>query len=153
MIFNKLIGLFSNDLSIDLGTANTIVIAKGRGMQTKKLDILFSEKIKLFAPALLFKELNKQKNLEDIKFKSGFSDEDLKVFIKILEFRIDIVSNEELSDKISEAEEVSTHTKDTLYFAAALKKNCPIWSGEKRFKKQTRVEVFNTKDLANKFGL
>ncbi len=32
MIFNKLIGLFSNDLSIDLGTANTIVIAKGRGI-------------------------------------------------------------------------------------------------------------------------
>jgi rod shape-determining protein MreB len=32
MIFNKLIGLFSNDLSIDLGTANTIVIAKGHGI-------------------------------------------------------------------------------------------------------------------------
>ncbi|MBN2896992.1 MAG: rod shape-determining protein [Campylobacterales bacterium] len=32
MIFNKLIGLFSNDLSIDLGTANTLVIAKGRGI-------------------------------------------------------------------------------------------------------------------------
>ncbi|SFV74970.1 Rod shape-determining protein MreB [hydrothermal vent metagenome] len=32
MLFNKLIGLFSNDLSIDLGTANTIVIAKGRGI-------------------------------------------------------------------------------------------------------------------------
>ncbi|WP_295021475.1 rod shape-determining protein [Sulfurimonas sp.] len=32
MIFSKLIGLFSNDLSIDLGTANTIVIAKGRGI-------------------------------------------------------------------------------------------------------------------------
>ena len=32
MIFNKIIGRFSNDLSIDLGTANTIVIAKGRGI-------------------------------------------------------------------------------------------------------------------------
>lgn len=32
MILNKLIGLFSNDLAIDLGTANTIVIAKGRGI-------------------------------------------------------------------------------------------------------------------------
>ncbi|MEJ2413961.1 MAG: rod shape-determining protein [Sulfurimonas sp.] len=32
MIFNKLIGLFSSDLSIDLGTANTIVIAKGKGI-------------------------------------------------------------------------------------------------------------------------
>jgi rod shape-determining protein MreB len=32
MLFNKFIGMFSNDLSIDLGTANTIVIAKGRGI-------------------------------------------------------------------------------------------------------------------------
>ena len=32
MIFNKLIGLFSNDLAIDLGTANTLVIAKGQGI-------------------------------------------------------------------------------------------------------------------------
>ena len=32
MIFNKFIGLFSNDLSIDLGTANTLVIVKGKGI-------------------------------------------------------------------------------------------------------------------------
>ncbi len=32
MIFNKLIGLFSSDLAIDLGTANTLVIAKGQGI-------------------------------------------------------------------------------------------------------------------------
>ncbi|MDA3946897.1 MAG: rod shape-determining protein [Helicobacteraceae bacterium] len=32
MIFNKLIGLFSNDLAIDLGTANTLVIARGHGI-------------------------------------------------------------------------------------------------------------------------
>jgi rod shape-determining protein MreB len=32
MILSKLIGMFSNDLSIDLGTANTLVIAKGQGI-------------------------------------------------------------------------------------------------------------------------
>ncbi len=32
MFFNKIIGLFSNDLAIDLGTANTLVIAKGHGI-------------------------------------------------------------------------------------------------------------------------
>lgn len=31
-MFRKLIGLFSNDLSIDLGTANTIVYSKGQGI-------------------------------------------------------------------------------------------------------------------------
>ena len=32
MIFDKIFGLFSNDLAIDLGTANTLVYAKGRGI-------------------------------------------------------------------------------------------------------------------------
>lgn len=32
MILDKIIGLFSHDISIDLGTANTIVLAKGRGI-------------------------------------------------------------------------------------------------------------------------
>ena len=32
MILDAIAGLFSNDLAIDLGTANTLVYAKGRGM-------------------------------------------------------------------------------------------------------------------------
>ncbi len=31
-MFSKLIGLFSNDLSIDLGTANTLIYVRGKGM-------------------------------------------------------------------------------------------------------------------------
>jgi len=32
MMFNKILGLFSNDLAIDLGTANTLVSVKGKGI-------------------------------------------------------------------------------------------------------------------------
>jgi rod shape-determining protein MreB len=32
MIFNSLLGLFSNDLAIDLGTANTLIYVKGQGI-------------------------------------------------------------------------------------------------------------------------
>jgi rod shape-determining protein MreB len=32
MLFNKLIGMFSSDLAVDLGTANTLVIVKGKGI-------------------------------------------------------------------------------------------------------------------------
>jgi len=31
-MFKKFLGLFSNDLSIDLGTANTLVYVKGQGI-------------------------------------------------------------------------------------------------------------------------
>ena len=32
MIFDSLLGFFSNDLAIDLGTANTLVYVKGKGI-------------------------------------------------------------------------------------------------------------------------
>ena len=32
MIFDRLLGLFSNDLAIDLGTATTLVYVKGEGI-------------------------------------------------------------------------------------------------------------------------
>lgn len=32
MLFNNLIGMFSNDLAVDLGTANTLVFVKGKGI-------------------------------------------------------------------------------------------------------------------------
>jgi predicted nucleic acid-binding protein len=39
------------------------------------------------------------------------------------------------------------HLKDVEYFALALKLDCPIWSNEKAFKKQSRVKVISTKEL------
>ena len=32
VMYDRLWGLFSNDLAIDLGTANTLIYAKGRGI-------------------------------------------------------------------------------------------------------------------------
>ena len=32
MIFDAILGMFSNDLAIDLGTANTLVYMKGKGI-------------------------------------------------------------------------------------------------------------------------
>ena len=32
MFFHNILGMFSNDLAIDLGTANTLVYVKGRGI-------------------------------------------------------------------------------------------------------------------------
>ena len=32
MIIDKLLGMFSKDMAIDLGTANTLVVVKGQGV-------------------------------------------------------------------------------------------------------------------------
>ncbi|MBI2131051.1 hypothetical protein HYU10_04760 [Candidatus Woesearchaeota archaeon] len=39
------------------------------------------------------------------------------------------------------------HTKDMPYFALALASDCAIWSGEKRFKQQSKVKIYSTSEL------
>jgi rod shape-determining protein MreB len=40
MLFDPILGLFSNDLAIDLGTANTLVYVKGRGIVLKEPSVV-----------------------------------------------------------------------------------------------------------------
>jgi rod shape-determining protein MreB len=40
MVFNQLLGLFSNDLAIDLGTANTLVYLKGKGIVFREPSVV-----------------------------------------------------------------------------------------------------------------
>lgn len=44
MLFNKLFGAFSSDLAIDLGTANTLVFAKGRGIVCNEPSVVVVRK-------------------------------------------------------------------------------------------------------------
>ena len=43
-MFNKLFGLFSNDLAIDLGTANTLVYARGKGIVCSEPSVVAVQK-------------------------------------------------------------------------------------------------------------
>jgi rod shape-determining protein MreB len=44
MLFNKILGLFSNDLAIDLGTANTLVYVKGKGIVCNEPSVVVMRK-------------------------------------------------------------------------------------------------------------
>ncbi|MDQ1340987.1 MAG: rod shape-determining protein MreB, partial [Campylobacterota bacterium] len=44
MILDKLIGMFSNDMAIDLGTANTIIIVKGKGILINEPSVVAVQK-------------------------------------------------------------------------------------------------------------
>jgi rod shape-determining protein MreB len=44
MLFNKLLGMFSNDLAIDLGTANTLVFVKGKGIVCNEPSVVVVRK-------------------------------------------------------------------------------------------------------------
>ena len=44
MIFDRLLGLFSNDLAIDLGTANTLVYVRGEGIVCNEPSVVAVQK-------------------------------------------------------------------------------------------------------------
>ena len=44
MVFNYLLGLFSNDLAIDLGTANTLIYVKGKGIVSNEPSVVAVKK-------------------------------------------------------------------------------------------------------------
>ena len=44
MVFNKILGFFSNDLAIDLGTANTLVYIKGKGIVCNEPSVVVIRK-------------------------------------------------------------------------------------------------------------
>lgn len=44
MIFNKIVGMFSNDLAVDLGTANTLVFVRGKGIVCNEPSVVVVRK-------------------------------------------------------------------------------------------------------------
>ena len=138
-------------LVIDANRLFAGIITKGKGLQSWTLDILFSDRVKLFAPFRVLAEL--EKNREEIKAKSGFSLREFEAFVGITKLRIKFIPLEKFLDEIPEAKKLAPHLKDVQYFALALSLNCPIWSEEKGFKEQSKVKIYNTKELIDKLGL
>ncbi|MDO8626939.1 MAG: PIN domain-containing protein [Candidatus Diapherotrites archaeon] len=112
------------------------------------VDLIFSPKLELIAPELLFVEMRKHKS--ELMGKSEFSEPEFEILFSLLESRIKIIPLEEFIDLIPEAEKLlEKHIKDAPYLALALRFNCPFWSYEKRFKKIGKAESLNTKELVD----
>ena len=105
---------------------------------------------KLISPDFALEELMEDK--ERIKEFARIDDVGFMFLFSLLERKImEIYPKEKYEDSLSEAGNISPHGKDVHkddpYFALALSFNAPIWSDEKSFKKQSKVEVFSTSDL------
>lgn len=105
----------------------------------------------LASPQYCFEELAGDK--ERINKYSGTDDEQFSKLLSLLETFITSVPESEYSEFAHEAETLAPHQKDVPYFAVALSKNCPIWSDEKAFKKQSRIKVFSTAELLKELSL
>ncbi len=116
---------------------------------TRKL--LINPNLELYSPEYALDELNK--HFEEIMLKSKIDIGVFELYKKILSWFVKVIPISEYKDFKNEAELITPDEDDTQYFALALKLNCPIWSNDKRLKKQSRIKVFNTEDLLRELKL
>mgnify|MGYP001614061177 CR=1 FL=1 len=133
-------------LVVDANILISILIAKG-----SKHKLFFSEKIASNSPDRILFEIGK--HWSGLSDKSGLSENDLEMEFSLVRMQLNTYSLNELSEWIKEGAAISPDPDDAEYFALALKLNCPIWSEEKRLKKQSKVKVYNTVELLKELGL
>ncbi|MCX6709271.1 MAG: PIN domain-containing protein [Candidatus Woesearchaeota archaeon] len=129
------------DLVVDANILMSALIAT----EGKTCDLMFDDRLTLFAPEFLFDEIEKHK--EEVFLKSGLSEADFELFMSIISSRIEILPRNEFEKHIPEAREITPDPDDSEYFALALKLGCGIWSNDKRLKNQYKIRVYSTKDL------
>ena len=101
--------------------------------------------LELFMPPHALIELERHK--EEICEKSGITIEEFEFAFSNLQVSITLVPTSFFDECKSEAKKLIPHLKDVSFFALALKLGCAIWSEEKTFKRQNKVDIFNIKEL------
>jgi len=119
---------------------SALVITKGF-----TYDLIFNDKIRLFAPEYLLEEFEEHR--EEIIEKSKLSEEELQLFLSLISTKIDFIPYTEFKEFIKQSEEITPDPDDTEYLALALKLNCSIWSNDKRLKNQDKIKIYSTDEL------
>ena len=109
--------------------------------------LLFHPKLVLYSPSYALEELSKYKEL--IIKKTERSDEEIEWLLKLLNRLIIFVDEEEYAEFSAEAKKICPDPEDDAFFALALKLRCGIWSNDKELKKQSRIDIYDSKEVAD----
>ncbi len=125
---------------------NVVIAALLRPGKTR--DLFFSSNVQLFSPIHLLEELSAHQ--EELRAKTGL---DRPTYLHSVE---DMISNIIILQPISllpnepHARRICPDHKDWPFFAAAFYLNCPLWSNDKRLKKQNEITVYDTASMSKK---
>lgn len=120
----------------------------------KIIEKLSNSGCSLISPVFVFEEL--AKNKEKVKKFAKLDESAFAFLFSLLELKIESFSKDAYEEFLPEANTISPHgehEKDDPYFALALAFNSPIWSDEGAFKRQHKVKIFSTRELARLLDL
>ena len=126
---------------VDANKLFSALLSKGSVFEVFLLN-KSSNKIKFMAPEFLFFEIGR--NLGEIVERSKLPSTELSRVFNIIKEQVEPISFEDFNEFAEQAEKLSPHKKDIQYFSLALAFNCGIWSDEKSFRLQPKVEIIST---------
>jgi len=103
--------------------------------------------LELASPQRLLEELEKYE--QEMAEKSGLGIENVEKAIALVLSNIRIVKREEYAMHEQRAQALAPDKDDAPFFALALALDYPIWSNEKRLKRQGEVKVYCTGEIAS----
>ncbi len=113
-------------------------------------QLLLNESFEFYLPEIVIIELKKY--LLYIIQKSGITEDEIKNLLNALLENLKLVPLDEYEEQMDEAMEImgKIDEKDTQFIALALSiKNDGIWSNDKHFDEQTKIQVYKTIDIIN----
>ena len=133
---------------VDVNVVLSSLLGEGDSFNVFAINEIFN-KFEFVAPEFLLTELEKHK--QEIFKRSKLSKDEFEDVLEFVIKQITFVPKSEFEDFLPKAKEsLFKHLKDVQYLALALKLDCPIFSGDKLFKKLSPVEVLTPKEMLNK---
>ena len=129
-------------LVVDVNVIFSALIKRGNSFIVFEKNRLF-KKMEFIAPEFMFSELDSK--MERLVKETNLTKNELDEAILFIKKQITIAPTSEFIDKLAEATELNF--KDSPYLALALKFECPIFSGDKRLKEQTKVKIISPREL------
>lgn len=113
--------------------------------------IITDSGLEFYYPEISLNELKRYERL--ILDKSRLKTLEYKKLLKNLLDNVMLISTKYFDDKINEASKMMKHIDpdDVVFLACAIALNANIWSDDKDFQKQKKVNIFTTSDFIKKF--
>ncbi len=123
--------------------SNVVIAAMLKNGLSRKL--LLCGKLKVFAPDLL--ELEVMKYKEKIIAETHILPYQFLVIKDLVFSTMEVIPFKEYSHLENEAKSFSPDQDDWPFFASSIYKQRPLWSNEKKLKKQNNIYVFTTSEV------
>jgi len=105
--------------------------------------------LELCSPKFALEEINNHK--EDILKAFSISESQFSFILNLLNKFFNFIPLKKYSKFLKKSIHLSVDPDDIDFFALALFLDCPIWSNDSDFTKQSEVKIFTTEDLTRLF--